>query len=55
MKAEIDGAIWEVVEGRLYLNHDPHVQAKWKAQRGGLLREAEVNWPRVQSSTEVYP
>lgn len=55
VKAAIDGTMWEVVEGRLYLNHDTQVQAKWKAQRGVLLREAEANWPRVQSSTEVYP
>ena len=54
VKAEIDGTIWEVVEGRLYLNHDPQVQARWKTNRSVLLREAQTNWPAVESSTTVY-
>ena len=55
VKAAIDGTIWEVVEGRLYLNHDPQVQTKWKAGRATLFREAQANWPKVELSTEVYP
>lgn len=54
VKAAIEGTIWEVVEGRLYLNHDPQVQAKWKANRSVLLREAQAIWPSVEFSSTVY-
>ena len=55
VKAAIAGEIWEVVEGKLYLNHDPQVQVKWKAERSALLRAAQAKWPQVESSTDVYP
>lgn len=55
VKAAVAGEIWEVVEGKLYLNHDSQVQVKWNARRPALLRSAEANWPQVESSTEVYP
>ena len=55
VKAAIAGEIWEVVEGRLYLNHDPQVQAKWKAGRSALLHAAQAKWPEVESSADVYP
>ena len=55
VKAAIAGEIWEVVEGKLYLNHDPQVQVKWKAGRSALLRAAQAKWPQVESSTDVYP
>lgn len=55
VKAAVAGEIWEIVEGKLYLNHDPQVQTKWKARRVALLRAAEANWPKVESSTDVYP
>lgn len=54
VKAAIAGEIWEVVEGKLYLNHDPQVQAKWKANRSVLLRDAQANWPSVEFSNTVY-
>lgn len=55
VKAAIAGDIWEVVEGKLYLNHDSQVQAKWKAGRSALLRAAQAKWPEIESSADVYP
>ena len=55
VKAKSEGDVWEIVEGKLYLNHDPHVQAKWKAERAALLRAAQARWPQVELSTDVYP
>ena len=55
VKAAVAGEIWEVVEGKLYLNHDAQVQMKWKAGRSSLLRAAHAKWPQVESSTDVYP
>lgn len=55
VKAAIAGEIWEVVEGKLYLNHDTQVQAKWKTERSALLRAARAKWRQVESSTDVYP
>lgn len=36
-----------VVDGKLYLNHDAKVQARWKDDVKGNIALAEKNWPEV--------
>ena len=43
----IDPAAWSVVDGKLYLNYSPGVQADWKRDAPGYIRKADANWPRV--------
>lgn len=54
VKAKSEGDVWEIVDGKLYLNYDAQIQGKWKSQRGALIREAEAKWPAVESTTAVY-
>jgi len=43
----IDPHAWSVVDGKLYLNYSPSVQASWKQDVPGFLRKANANWPSV--------
>ena len=43
----IDPAAWSVVNGKLYLNYSPGVQADWKKDVPGYIRRADANWPAV--------
>jgi YHS domain-containing protein len=44
---KIDPQAWSVVDGKLYLNYSPAVQADWKKDVPGYVRKADANWPRV--------
>lgn len=43
--ANIDPASWKIVSGKLYLNYDPGVQARWAQDIPGFIAQAEKNWP----------
>jgi hypothetical protein len=47
--ADIDPASWKIVSGKLYLNYDPEVQARWAQDIPGFIARAEKNWPRLLS------
>lgn len=38
---------WKVVNGKLYLNYDDGVQAKWEKNIPGFIADANKNWPSV--------
>lgn len=38
---------WKIVDGRLYLNYDGDVQAKWEKDIPGFIRSADRQWPAV--------
>lgn len=45
--APIDPAAWAVVDGKLYLNYDQSVQARWQRDVPGNIAKADANWPQV--------
>ena len=45
--AGIDPAAWKIVGGKLYLNYDLDVQAKWQKDIPGNIVKADANWPKV--------
>ena len=45
--APTDPAAWSMVEGKLYLNYSPEVQALWGADIPGRISAADANWPNV--------
>ncbi len=45
--APIDPTAWKVVEGKLYLNYDAKIQARWAQDIPGNIAKANVNWPEV--------
>ena len=45
--AKGDPQYWRIVDGKLYLNYDSTVQARWEKDIPGFIRKAEANWPKV--------
>lgn len=45
--AKGDPQIWKIVDGRLFLNYDDSVQARWERDIPGHVRSADANWPAV--------
>jgi YHS domain-containing protein len=45
--AGIDPEAWRIVGGKLYLNYNKDVQAKWEKDIPGHITAANANWPRV--------
>lgn len=45
--ADIDPEAWSIVDGKLYLNYNREVQAKWEADRANLINKANGNWPTL--------
>ncbi|WP_029058958.1 YHS domain-containing (seleno)protein [Stappia stellulata] len=43
--AKGDPQNWDIVEGRLYLNYNDDIQARWKADVPGFIATANGNWP----------
>lgn len=42
-----DPTVWQIVDGRLYLNYDEDIGRKWRADIPGHIRQADANWPAV--------
>lgn len=45
--ANIDPEAWRIVSGKLYLNYDKEIQAKWERDVPGFIARADQNWPRL--------
>lgn len=39
-----DPTVWKIVNGKLYLNYNRDVQAKWEKDMPGLIKKGDVNW-----------
>ena len=42
-----DPLVWKIVNGKLYVNYDRSVQAKWEKDIPGNIAKADKNWPGV--------
>lgn len=38
---------WAIVEGKLYLNYNDDIQAKWQADVPGFIARGDARWPEV--------
>lgn len=38
---------WKIIEGKLYLNYNKEIQAKWAKDIPGNVARADANWPGV--------
>lgn len=45
--AKGDPKYWKVVNGRLYLNYNGDIQAKWEKDIPALVAKGDANWPRI--------
>lgn len=47
-KFDGDPTVWRIVDGKLYLNVDKNVQAKWLRDPEGFIRGANNNWQIIK-------
>lgn len=45
--ASIDPTAWKIVDGKLYLNYDARIQARWQQDIAGNIAKGDQNWPSV--------
>jgi hypothetical protein len=45
--ANIDPNSWKIVDGKLYLNLNKRIHAKWEKDIPGYIEKADKNWPGV--------
>jgi YHS domain-containing protein len=43
-----DPDVWEIVDGRLYLNLDNSIKTLWSKDISGNIAKAERNWPKIR-------
>jgi len=48
-KFDGDPRFWKIVDGRLYLNLNRDIQAKWTEDIPGNIAEANANWAEIRS------
>jgi YHS domain-containing protein len=49
-KASGDPMHWRIVDGRLFLNYNRQVHARWLRDVPGFVKAADANWPRIGGS-----
>lgn len=45
--ASADPKVWRIVNGKLYLNYNAEVGARWAKDIPGNIAKANANWPKV--------
>lgn len=45
--ASSDPEAWRIVDGKLYLNYNKDIQARWEQDIPGFIASANANWPTV--------
>lgn len=53
-KAAVDPAAFTIWNGRLYLNYNAEVLAKWRSDIPGYVEKADAKWPEVAKTSKVY-
>lgn len=48
-KFDGDPRFWKVVDGKLYLNLNRDIQAKWSGDIAGNIKKADATWPTIMS------
>ena len=47
-KFSADPEVWEIVDGKLYMNLDPGIYQVWKKDVKGNIKKADKNWPKIK-------
>ncbi|AFY38172.1 YHS domain-containing protein [[Leptolyngbya] sp. PCC 7376] len=45
--APIDPTAWSIVDGKLYLNFNDKIQARWEKDIPGFIADADAKWPGI--------
>jgi YHS domain-containing protein len=45
-----DPKVWKIVGGKLYVNYNEEIGAKWSKNIPSFIRSANANWPKILAS-----
>jgi hypothetical protein len=49
-KFDGDPQVWEVVDGKLYVNLNAEIQKSWRADIPGAVRKADAHWRKIRTA-----
>jgi len=44
---KVDPEVWHIEDGKLYLNYDASVKARWSKDIPGFITKGDANWPTL--------
>ena len=44
-----DPTVWEIVDGKLYMNLDPSIKVMWREDIPGNIKKADKNWTKIMN------
>ena len=47
-KFSADPEVWEIVDGKLYMNLDPSIKIMWREDIPGNIKKADKYWPKMK-------
>ena len=50
-KFSADPEVWEIVDGKLYMNLDPGIKIMWREDIPGNIQKADKNWPKIKDKS----
>ena len=50
-KFSADPEVWEIVDGKLYMNLDPGIKIMWRQDIPGNIQKADKNWPKIKDKS----
>lgn len=48
-KVHGDPKVWNIVDGRLYLNYSPSIGRRWERDIPGYISQGDANWPGIRN------
>lgn len=45
-----DPTVWKIVNGKLYVNYNEEIGAKWSKNIAGFIKAGDANWPKILAS-----
>lgn len=50
----VEPDVWEIVDGKLYMNSSPKAYEKWATNKSAAIISADANWPTALKSCEEH-
>lgn len=45
--ADADATLWDIYDGKLYLNYNTKTHNEWRLDKAGMVRRGNANWPSL--------
>ena len=54
IKRKVDGKpdLWDIIDGKLYLNYNQSIKNRWNKNTSNFIHSADLNWPLIKNSVD---